>query len=61
MWTPHSATVHPNNRHVSACVPTGTSQCAQRLNAILSPSSSCANSLVKEGAGLEHHIHSRSI
>lgn len=59
MWTTHSAAsaVHPIRRNGSAHVPVGTSQRAQRLNAILNPSSRCANSPVEEGAGLEHRVH----
>jgi hypothetical protein len=59
MGTPHSAepAVHPNKRNGSAHVPAGTSQRAQSLNAILNPSSDCANSPVEEGAGLEQRVH----
>jgi hypothetical protein len=53
MWTPHSAAsaVHPNRRNGSAHVPAGTSQRAQRLNAILNRSSRGADAPVEEGAG----------
>ena len=62
MWTPHSAAsaVHPNRRNGSAHVPAGTSQRAQRLNAILNRSSRGADAPVEEGAGLEHRMHENS-
>jgi hypothetical protein len=59
MWTPHSAAsaVHPNRRNGSAHVPAGTSQRAQRLNAILERSSRCPNSPVEDRAGCQHRVH----
>jgi hypothetical protein len=58
MWTPHSAAsaVHPIKRNGSAHVPAGTSQHAQRLNAILNRSSRGSDAPVEEGAGLEHRM-----
>ena len=59
MWTTHSAesAVHPIKRNGSAHVPAGTSQRAQRLNAIRNRSSRCADGPVEERAGLEHRVH----
>jgi hypothetical protein len=52
---PHHILRCPRNGSVH--VPAGTSQRAQSLNAILNPSSGCANSPVEEGAGPEHRVH----
>ena len=38
-------------------IPTGTSQRAQRLNAVLERSSRCANSPVEDRAGCPHRVH----